>query len=290
MASKTKAKRSGDVIEHAPRKGKTGLPALPADLLASLQADATDAAANVKVFGDRNLISIKGGVFSFNGENLGKELDCVILASANMNEYYAGAFDPNVKGVTPGCYALSISGKDMAPHTGSPDKQHPTCDGCRATKIGTASVGKGRACKQKVRIALLHAEDASNAEAVTEALIAQVNVPAMSVGNFGAFVKVLAGDVNHKMPTYAVLTRITLEPHPTYQIVMKFQPLSGIADAETLLAIQSRARSEAKDLVLAPFQAKKDDEEPGKKAKKPLPGQQQAKTEAARGGRSRFSR
>ncbi len=272
--------------------GISGLPALPSDLLAEMQQDATDASANVKVFGEINTISIKGGVFSFRGENLGKELDCVILASCNMNEYYTGAYDPNVKGVTPACYALSQTGKDMAPHSNAPDKQNPSCDTCWATKIGTATVGKGRACKQKVRLAILHADDATSEEAVGEALIAQINVPAMSVGNFGAYVKVLASEVNNKLPTYAVLTRITLEPHPTYQIVMKFSPVSGVVNAATMRAIQQRVRTEAKDLVLAPFQIKKDDDDaPKTKSKKPLPGSTApVKTEATRGGRSRFSR
>jgi hypothetical protein len=285
-----KAKVKGVVIEG--KSGKTGLPALPADLLAELQKDATDNAANVKVFGDLNVISIKGGVFSFRGENLGKELDCVILASANMNEYYEGAYDPNVKGKTPDCYALSVSGKDMAPHSAAPDKQNPTCDGCWAAKIGTASVGKGRACKQKVRVALIHGDDANSAEAVMEAAIAQINVPAMSVGNFGAYVKVLASEQSGKLPTYAVLTKITLEPHPTYQIVMKFSPQSGVNSAETLRAIQAR-RTQATDLVTAPYQVKADDDDAkkasGPKAKKKLPGSEApAKVDAQRGGRSRF--
>jgi hypothetical protein len=274
------------------KNGHTGLPALPSDLLAELQKDATDASANVKVFGDTNLISIKGGVFSFKGENLGKELDCVILASANMNEWYKGAYDPNVKGVTPACYALSESGKDMAPHAAAPDKQNATCDDCWASKIGTASVGKGRACKQKVRIALLHADDVQSAESVAEALIAQVNVPAMSVGNYGAFVKVLANDQTFKRPVYMVVTRITLEPHPTYQTVMKFSPISGVADAATLRAIMTRVRAEAKELVLAPYQAKKEEADAkGPKSKKRLPvSAPPAKVEASRGGRSRFGR
>jgi hypothetical protein len=291
----TMASRRKPVTIDQPAKGKknghTGLPALPSDLIAELQKDATDSAANVKVFGDTNLISIKGGVFSFKGENLGKELDCVILAGANMNEYYAGAYDPNVKGTIPGCYALSETGKDMSPHAAATDKQNQTCDDCWAAKIGTASVGKGRACKQKVRIALMHGDDVTSAEAVTEALIAQVNVSAMSVGNYGAYVKVLAGDVNGKRPTYSVLTRITLEPHPTYQIVLKFSPLSGIGNAETLRAIMTRVRSEAKELVLAPYPAKKEDDNPGVKAKKKLPRQPApAKVEAQRGGKSRFGR
>lgn len=118
MAKAKSKARKGEVVEHKSRKNGNsggddgfGVPALPADLMSDLQQDATDQSANVRAFGESNLISIKGGVFSFKGNNLGPSIDVVVMASASVNEYYEGAYDPTRKGVTPACYALSVSGK-----------------------------------------------------------------------------------------------------------------------------------------------------------------------------------
>jgi hypothetical protein len=187
---------------------------------------------------------------------------------------------------------LSPSGKNMAPHAAAPDKQGSNCDECWASKIGTATTGKGRACKQKLRISLLHADDVKTAETVGEAMIMQISIPSMSVANFGTYVKVLAGDAReNKLPTYALYTTITIKPHPNYQYTLDFTPLQGLEDADVLQAVMQRVRAEAKDLVLAPFPAMKKDEDeaPRKGAKKALPGQP-VRTEAARGGKSRFAR
>lgn len=121
-----------------------------------------------------------------------------------------------------------------------------------------------------------------------EALICQVGVPAMSVSKFGNYVKILANDVRfNKMPTYRFITRLTLVPHPTYQFVMEFMPMSAIEDVDVLKAVMARVRAEAKDLVLAPFPPStvQAEESKGGKVKKPLPT---AKPGVEKGGRSRF--
>jgi len=281
-------KRKPITIQQSSRKknGGTNLPALPADLMAEMAKDATDASANARVFGESNFISIKGGVFTYKNQNLGKEIDTVILASANLNEYYAKAYDGASKGQTPSCYALSVDGLHMAPHSASPKKEGTTCDECWASKFGTAAVGKGRACKQKVRIAIFHADDIQDAETAQSALICTIGVPAMSVSNFGSYVKVLAGE--HKIPTYAGITRIVLESHPQWQTEMKFIPISSLTDPDVIKVVMGRVRTQARDLVLAPFPSMKADKEESKgKSKRTLPGQ--PKTGPARGGRSRFS-
>ena len=289
------ASRKSALPAKAGTKKSSGntLPALPADFLAELQKDAVEGAANVRTFCDSNIVSTKGGVFSFKGENFGDQIDTVLLAYAHLNEYYPGTYDPNKKGQTPTCYALSTTGQNMSPHAAAPDKHASTCTECEYAAFGSALVGKGRACKQKMRIAFLHSDDTTSADSVAEALIAQVGVPAMSVSNLGAYLKILAGNPAAIVPMYAMRTRLRLEKHATYQFVMKFEPIEIINDYKTLVAIRQRVKNEATDLVLAPFPASATDNGRGGKGGGSAASgkkKQVIPTKAASGTRSRFGK
>lgn len=257
--------------------------AIPADFLAELRKDAVGYAASVKVQGEGTYISLKGGVFSFRGDNLGNEIGGVVLSHSHVNEYYEDAYDANRKGVTPACFSLSSNGENMTPHPSVSKPQSTNCAACSMSQIGSATVGKGRACKQKARVSFVHIDDIGSAEAATEATILQLAVPPMSKGNYTSFIKVVSENPRFGIPPYAVLTKLKLAPHPQYQYTLSFEPLHILKDVEVIKTLMTRARGEATELVMAPFQKKIEEaEEAPAKKKKAVPAP------VARGGRSRF--
>ena len=291
MATKKKAvktvSKSKSVVSKSPSTALT----VPGDFLAELRKDAVGYAASVKVQGEGNFISVKGGVFSRRGDSWGNSFEGVILAHAHVNEYYEGTYDPNKKGVTPSCYALSTNGDDMTPHASIAQPENDKCDTCPMAEIGSATVGKGRACKQKARLALIHGDDLRNAETASEALILQMAVPPMSKSNFTSYVKVIAENPKFGLPPYAVLVEFVLKPHPVYQYQLEFKPIAVINNEAILRVLQARARGEATDRVMAPFMksaAKDDDKGKGRAKSKALPAPTKKKAATATRGRSRF--
>lgn len=240
---------------NTPAKAKTSTStaiAIPSNLRDELAADAADSVASVRSLGESGNIGTKGGRFSFRGNDLGTTLECVVLGFAHLNEYYADEYDPNVKGKSPNCYALSKTGDAMKPHEAVAEQESDDCTSCPMAAIGSDRRGRGRACKQKMRLILIHGDDVSNAQAAGEASVARLAVPSMSKNKFGAYVKVLAENPNWKLPLYAVRTRITLVPDPKFQFVMEFSPVDIAGDAETIRVLKSRT-NEANDAATAPF-------------------------------------
>lgn len=244
--------------------------AIPANLRDELAADAADSVASVRSLGESANIGTKGGRFSFRGNDLGTELECVVLGFAHLNEYYADEYDPNVKGKTPDCYAVSRSGDAMKPHEAVANPESGDCASCPLAAIGSDRRGRGRACKQKMRLILIHGDDVSSAQAAGEASVARLAVPSMSKNKFGAYVKVLAENPNWKLPLYAVRTKITLVPDPKFQFVMEFSPIDIAGDAETIRVLKSRT-NEANDAATAPFPVITQDEKPKATGRKPAP-------------------
>jgi len=244
-------KKTGTAVAASTLSNKSGSSGLPVALQEELARDAATYAANVKTQGESNLLSTRNGVFSFRGESLGSTIQAVIIGAAHVNEFYPDEYDPNVK-KTPDCYALSRSGEAMTPHAEAPNKQSTDCASCPNAAIGSDSRRGGRACKQKMRIAIIHGDSLSSEEAVTEADIARIMVPAMSKSKLASYIKVLGENPRYRVPPYAVVTEIKLVPHPKYQYVMEFSPLS-IASASLIPTLRARANSEGADSVMEAY-------------------------------------
>jgi len=101
-------------------------------------------------------VSLKGKTFTFpDGKTSKGPINAVILDWRNINAYYKGAYNPQ-KPEPPVCFAISKEIEGMTPSTNSPDPQAPACDGCPWNEWGSApGGGKGKACKNQVRIAVV---------------------------------------------------------------------------------------------------------------------------------------
>ena len=101
-----------------------------------------------------NRISTKGKVFNLpNGVVHQGPMQAVILDHRNFNRYDDkpyNAQDPQ----PPACFAIRKAISEMAPHETAPDPQHADCETCPMNQWGSARVGKGKACANRVRIAI----------------------------------------------------------------------------------------------------------------------------------------
>lgn len=154
-----------------------------------------------------NRISTRGGKLSYHGVNLrDNKMTVIVLAALIENAYYAHAYDPDNPSA-PVCFAFSEDGENMEPHEKSHDQQSESCDGCPHNEWGSADRGKGKACKNIRRLALLACEDVT-AKNIEEGEIATLSVSVTSVKGWSSYARQIA--LNGSAP-WAWQTVISLE-------------------------------------------------------------------------------
>lgn len=154
-----------------------------------------------------NRISTKGGKLSYHGTPLkSNQLNCIVLSALIENSYYSGPFNPD-NPQSPVCFAFSEDGEAMEPHEKSHDKQSDACDGCPQNEWGSAETGRGKACKNLRRIAVL-AFDGGDVKTVEDGELAQLSISVTSVKNWSGYAKQLAMG---GQAIWAVQTLITLD-------------------------------------------------------------------------------
>lgn len=169
-------------------------------------------------------LSIRGGQLSFGGVDIeDNELRCVILAWVYENQYYQGRFDPSTPQV-PVCYAFSdpLSGNDketMAPLDNVTEKQNDACATCQWNEYETSETGRGKACKNVLRLALIAEDDL---EDLSSAEVIYFKVPVTSVKNFLAYAK---KDLKQKLerPLWSVITLLEVEKDNETQVKVTFK-------------------------------------------------------------------
>lgn len=205
-------------------------------------------------------ISTRGGILSVDDTPVpGNELDVVILVSVLENQYHTKAFDPNTPQI-PDCYAFGDPELDspedsMAPHEEAEDKQgddNGLCANCWANEMGSAPVGRGKACKNVRRLALVTADSAATAEDLRDAEVRVLKVPVMSVKGWALYVKqTLAEDL--KRPAWGVVTTIKAVPDAKsqFRVTFTFKELIDFTD-ELFEALEKKIKEITPQLT-APY-------------------------------------
>jgi hypothetical protein len=180
---------------------------------------ASRAAKTEENVGGGTFISVKGGRLNYNGTDVpDNKLQCVIVDHILENVYYPGKYDPN-NPTAPACFAFGRVDKDMKPHEKAAEPQNNACAGCPLNEFGSADTGRGKACKNSRRLALI-TEDALE-ESIPDATVAYLKVPVTSVKAFAAYVKHLSD--NLKKPPLAVVTEISAHPDANSQFKLEFK-------------------------------------------------------------------
>lgn len=198
-----------------------------------------------------NRISFKGGIISYKGVPLkNNELYCIVAAALIENAYYPGKYNPDAP-TAPICFAFSEDGEDMAPHDKAHEKQNDTCEGCPQNDWGSADTGRGKACKNVRRLALLPLQWPFKEADVEEVDIATATIPVTSVKAWSLYSRDLAQKSN--LPPWAWQTRIWPTPDPKSQFLVHFESTARQPIPEKLYdAIFARVK-EAERMINEPY-------------------------------------
>jgi hypothetical protein len=202
-------------------------------------------------------ISTRGGILSIDGRPVpGGELNVVVIAAVHVNTYYPGRFDPDNK-QAPVCYAYGDPEAEdpeatMAPHEEAEDPQSTGCADCEFNVMGSSDTGRGKACKNIRRLAVIDASDVDDgAEGVKNAEIRMLNVPVTSVRNWAKYTHMVADDL--ELPTFAVVTNVTCAPDAKTQYKVLFELGHALElDDAVFTALEAR-RTEALKTMTAPY-------------------------------------
>lgn len=214
--------------------------------------------------------SFRAGILAYQGIAIpGNKLECIIVASAFQHRYYEGSFDAD-NPATPVCFALSLSGEDMAPHDQSKEKQAETCESCEQFKWGSAfrdgKPSRGKACKAGRRLILIPKTALTNG--VAKAEMGMATIPVTSIRGWANYVNALA--TQYRRPPWAMLTEMSVVPDLKTQIQVKFEPMGLVEDAH-LASIRAKIPM-AEQVLMAPYEfsenADKPTDDTPKKARK----------------------
>ncbi len=231
-----------------------------------MEEQADVAVGSLPSSGGGNFIKTAGGQLSLNGNAFpDNQVSCVIVRHVSENSYYEGAYDPE-NAAPPSCFAFSVPGardpgKSMAPHEEATEPQSEICLDCPNNEWGSAATGRGKACKNIVRIALLASDCLDSVEDMKDSPLCIMKVPVTSVKGFTSYVKTVAD--KFRRPPFGVVTEITAIPDPKTQFKISFnvEPKSLIKDAKIFEALMERVEA-AKEELIVPYQAMEEEEAP----------------------------
>lgn len=171
-------------------------------------------------------ISTRGGILSIDENAVpGNSLDVVVLVSVHENQMFDGPYNPNVPQV-PTCYAFGDPESDepeenMAPHEKAKSPQDSKCSSCWANEMGSADTGKGKACKNVRRVAVVTSDALDSVAELETAEVRTLKIPVMSVKNWANYVRTKLGDELER-PTWGVVTTISVVPDAKSQFKINF--------------------------------------------------------------------
>lgn len=238
--------------------------------------------------GDEQFFSLAGGILSWQEAPLpNNEVAVILLGSLFENIYYEVAYNPDDP-APPTCFALAEEDDDLAPHPNvievGQSQTNSNCKECEHNKWGSADTGRGKACRNTRRLALLPAgkfdsdgqfelfEDPAHYE---KEMVGYLRLPVTSVAGYASYVKQLSGTLLR--PPHGVVTSLRVVPSAKKQFEVVFEVLQKVPD-ELLGAVMAR-RKKIEAVMDFPYPLDFDDEPPAPKAKRAV----------RRGGRRKYS-
>jgi len=215
--------------------------------LAAMAAGAANAEASTGT-GSAFLTVKKGARLAYNGEEIdGNALNVVVLDAMFLNTWYKDAFDPD-NPTSPACFAMGREESDMVPHENSTLPQSDACHGCPLNEFGSAEKGRGKACKNSRRLAMILESDLEDLDNATPFF---VNLNPGSLKGWAKYVKNL-NDI-FKRPPLAFITEISTIPDDQFQHKFVFKQLSQISENDVLGALITKQEQTESELF-TPYQ------------------------------------
>lgn len=263
---------------------------------------AVAAAAQRSTGGGGKFFSMKAGQLSFDGNPFpGNQMAVIVLAYTLENSWYDGPYDPNTP-ASPRCFAFGMDEKTLEPHPKVDEeeyfeRQNDECSGCPRNEWGSADTGRGKACKNVVRLAMIPAGEyvskgGRNAgldltlyddpEHFAKADVAFMKLPVMSVANWTKFVKQVAADL--RRPPHGIIVNLVVVPDAKAQFKVEFEVIDNVPN-ELLPVIMQRHGAEQASIDF-PYSPPMEDEAPTpNKASSKLTKRPAAKKPAAKSKR-----
>lgn len=195
-----------------------------------------------------NWVSFKGGQMTIGGLPIkDNKVPIVVLHSVFENQLYADRYDPNNQ-QPPICYAFGETDDDLKPHPESAKPQHTDCATCPNNQWGSdPGGGKGKACKNVRRLAMIASTDLDKVE---KAEIAIAKLPVTSVKNWSTFASQVSNVL--KLPPLAVIVEMSVVPDPKTQFQVNFDLIDRITDGEVIQQLLAKRRATTA-MVYAPY-------------------------------------
>jgi len=160
-----------------------------------------------KIKTSSKFISFKGGNIIIDKKVVpNAKTEVIVLGLLTERSYFPGDFDPDVR-QSPACYAYANMEEDedeMSPHEEAKDPQSESCADCQWNKFGSANKGRGKACRESIRIALLPAQ-----KNLAKADIWHARIPITSVPAFKDFANTI---LEAGQPLYSVVAELSVVP------------------------------------------------------------------------------
>jgi hypothetical protein len=235
-----------------------------------LAKQADEAAKQEANSGSGQFFSLQGGMLVFNDQQLpNDEMVVVIVEGILENVYYTSGYDPDNPS-PPTCFAFGRDESNIAPHESVVALgQNPaaTCRECPMNEWASAEKGRGKACSNRRRLAMISAGKFGrngeflpyeNPEDFQTSLIGFMKLPVMSVNGYAKYVKQVAGAL--RLPPHGVFTKVKVVKDPKSQFRVLFEPL-GKVPQHLLGAIMAR-HQEARATIEFPYALEAAEDEP----------------------------
>lgn len=189
-----------------------------------------------------NFISLKGKIFTLPDGTQLKDVDCIVVDYLRINQLLT-PYVPSQRMQTL-CWAIGRNDKTLAPNEDVENAESKTCATCPKNEFG--SKGKGKACTNKIRLAIVPPDAKSNAD------IWLVQIPPTSLADWTNYVKMIER-LYGTSGTMRIVTKIKMNPDSDYPKLV-FQCLRPLpideADPQTTsLATIIKLRPAAEEAV-----------------------------------------
>lgn len=220
--------------------------------------------------GESAYISTQGGILTHQGAELPNPILAIITDFAYENAFYQDVYDPDAP-APPACFAIGDDPDELIPSDTSPALQVAAggmCEGCDMNVYGTAITGKGKACKNGARIALVNAMNAGE----------ELDVSLCNAASEPSFLRISPTSLKHfekykskitkvtGKPLLAMVTEIELVPFKTWY-ELHFTLTDEIAD-EQLLQNMLAVHDNYRDILREPYDVSGFDDAPKKNVRR----------------------
>jgi hypothetical protein len=177
-------------------------------------------------------ISTRGKMFTMpDGRSHPGPLQCIILDFINYNLYYRDPF--NAQDIKPPvCWAYNKYVDELGPADGVEEPQSDACSSCPHFQFGSAPNGRGKACRQTVKLAVVE----PNPTEASEIMVISVSPTALKA--WAGYLNLV--DMKYNTVPAGVITEISFNPNETYPTLMFGNPQKH-HDLATVMALRPMA-------------------------------------------------